>query len=66
MKLVRYGKIGKEKPGLIDSEGRLRDISHIIDDLAGSALSPKSLAKIAAKNPDKLPMMKPAIIALKV
>ena len=58
MKLVRYGKIGKEKPGLIDAEGQLRDISDLIDDLAGSALSPKSLAKIAAKNPNKLPLVK--------
>ena len=47
MKLVRYGKPGKEKPGLIDGAGKLRDLSGVIDDLAGDALSPKSLAKIA-------------------
>ena len=58
MKLVRYGKIGKEKPGLIDASGKLRDISHIVDDLGGKGLSPKSLAKIRAAKIDKLPLVK--------
>ncbi len=58
MKLVRYGKMGKEKPGLIDADGKLRDISHLVDDLAGAGLSPKSLAKIASKNVSKLPLVK--------
>ena len=56
MKLVRYGKPGKEKPGLIDSTGRIRDISSLVPDLAGEGLSPKSLAKIAKAKPDKLPL----------
>jgi len=47
MKLVRYGKIGKEKPGLIDAQGKLRDLSAHIDDLAGENLSRKTLAKLA-------------------
>lgn len=55
MKLVRYGQPGKEKPGLIDSAGKLRDLSGVIDDLAGEALSPKSLAEIAKLQPANLP-----------
>jgi 2,4-didehydro-3-deoxy-L-rhamnonate hydrolase len=55
MKLVRYGQPGKEKPGLIDGSGKLRDLSEVIDDLAGEALSPKSLAKIAKLKPEDLP-----------
>ena len=58
MKLVRYGKMGREKPGLIDASGVLRDISHLVDDLAGHGLSRKSLKKIASKNPNKLPVVK--------
>jgi 2,4-diketo-3-deoxy-L-fuconate hydrolase len=55
MKLVRYGAIGQEKPGLIDKSGQLRDLSAQVKDLAGEALSPASLAKIAALDPASLP-----------
>jgi 2,4-didehydro-3-deoxy-L-rhamnonate hydrolase len=55
MKLVRYGQPGKEKPGLIDEAGKLRDLSGVIGDLAGEALSPKSLAKIAKLKSADLP-----------
>jgi 2,4-diketo-3-deoxy-L-fuconate hydrolase len=58
MKLVRYGKPGKEKPGLIDDAGKIRDLSGVIDDLAGDALSPKSLAKIAKLKPASLPAVR--------
>lgn len=58
MKLVRYGKMGKEKPGLIDSDGKLRDISELVDDLSGRGLSRKSLARIAKAKVDKLPLVK--------
>ena len=58
MKLIRYGKIGKEKPGLIDSQGKLRDLSEHIDDIAGDALSPKTLAKIAKLKEKNLPLVK--------
>ena len=54
MKLVRYGKAGKEKPGLIDIDGKLRDISHLVADLGGAGLSPRSLAKIAKARPPGL------------
>jgi 2-keto-4-pentenoate hydratase/2-oxohepta-3-ene-1,7-dioic acid hydratase in catechol pathway len=55
MKLVRYGQPGKEKPGLVDGAGKLRDLSGVIDDLAGEALSAKSLAEIAKLQPANLP-----------
>jgi 2,4-didehydro-3-deoxy-L-rhamnonate hydrolase len=55
MKLVRYGAIGQEKPGLIDKSGQLRDLSGQLKDFAGDAFSPASLAKIAALDPAKLP-----------
>ncbi len=55
MKLVRYGAIGQEKPGLIDKSGQLRDLSGQVKDLAGEAFSPASLAKIAALDAASLP-----------
>jgi 2,4-didehydro-3-deoxy-L-rhamnonate hydrolase len=55
MKLVRYGKAGSEKPGLIDANGKIRDLSAHIADLKGDALSPESLARIAALSPASLP-----------
>ncbi|SHG61431.1 fumarylacetoacetate hydrolase family protein [Bradyrhizobium erythrophlei] len=55
MKLVRYGAIGQEKPGLIDKSGQLRDLSGQVKDFAGEAFSPASLAKIAALDPASLP-----------
>jgi len=58
MRLVRYGKPGKEKPGLIDADGRIRDLSEMIPDLDGPHLSPKQLAKIAKINPGKLPLVR--------
>ena len=58
MKLVRYGAPGREKPGMIDAEGRIRDLSKIIPDLAGDALSPKSLGKLRKLKPEKLPLVR--------
>ncbi|WP_413993430.1 fumarylacetoacetate hydrolase family protein [Labrys okinawensis] len=55
MKLVRYGQPGSEKPGLIDADGKIRDLSAHIADLKGDALSPASLARIAALSPASLP-----------
>jgi 2,4-didehydro-3-deoxy-L-rhamnonate hydrolase len=55
MKLVRYGEVGKEKPGLIDKSGQIRDLSVHVGDLAGEAFSPTSLARIAAIDPASLP-----------
>lgn len=55
MRLVRYGRPGKEKPGLFDEEGRLRDLSGIIDDIDASVLSDKALRKLAKIDPKTLP-----------
>ena len=57
MKLVRYGAPGHEKPGLIDAQGVIRDISSLVPDLAGAALSPASLAKIKAADVAALPVV---------
>jgi 2,4-didehydro-3-deoxy-L-rhamnonate hydrolase len=58
MKLVRYGNPGKEKPGLIDSSGKLRDLSSIVKDIGAAQLSPAALAKISKVKTDKLPLVK--------
>ena len=58
MKLVRFGPRGREKPGIIDAKGRIRDLSKVVPDLAGDALSPKGLAKIRKAPIDKLPLVK--------
>jgi 5-carboxymethyl-2-hydroxymuconate isomerase len=57
MKLVRYGAVGQEKPGLLDRSGRIRDLSGQVKDIAGDALSPAGLAKIAATDPASLPLV---------
>jgi 2-keto-4-pentenoate hydratase/2-oxohepta-3-ene-1,7-dioic acid hydratase in catechol pathway len=58
MKLVRYGNPGKEKPGLIDAEGKLRDLSAVVPDIGPAQLDPKVLAKIRKANPAKLPLVR--------
>lgn len=57
MKLVRYGTVGQEKPGLLDRSGRIRDLSALVKDIDGDALSPAGLAKIAAVDPASLPLV---------
>jgi 2-keto-4-pentenoate hydratase/2-oxohepta-3-ene-1,7-dioic acid hydratase in catechol pathway len=58
MKLLRFGPPGREKPGILDAEGRIRDLSKVVPDIAGDALSPKGLAKIAKAKVDKLPLVR--------
>ena len=58
MKLVRYGRAGKEKPGLIDADGKLRDLSARIDDITPDQLSDKALAKLSRISPARLPLVK--------
>jgi len=58
MKLVRYGNVGKEKPGLIDDAGKIRDLSHIISDITPDTLSDKVLNKLSKLNPAKLPLVR--------
>ncbi len=59
MKLIRYGKPGQEKPGIIDAEGNARSVVDLISDWDGEHLNAKVLAKIAKINPAKLPLVKP-------
>jgi 2,4-diketo-3-deoxy-L-fuconate hydrolase len=46
MKLLRYGAAGQEKPGALDSEGRIRDLSSVIPDVTGETISPESVARL--------------------
>jgi 2,4-diketo-3-deoxy-L-fuconate hydrolase len=58
MKLVRYGPAGKEKPGLIDADGKLRDLSRKVKDIDAKTLAPGELAKLRKLDPKKLPLVK--------
>ena len=58
MKLVRYGKVGKEKPGLIDADGKLRDLSAVIPDVSPQYLSDAMLAKLRKLKTASLPLVK--------
>ncbi|HWK45852.1 MAG TPA: fumarylacetoacetate hydrolase family protein [Stellaceae bacterium] len=55
MKLLRYGPVGQEKPGLLDKAGRIRDLSGIVPDIDGAVLAPARLAELAKLDPDSLP-----------
>ncbi len=61
MKLVRFGVPGAEKPGLVDAQGGVRDLSAHIKDITGEALSPASLAKLRAIDPKSLPAAPPGV-----
>jgi 2-keto-4-pentenoate hydratase/2-oxohepta-3-ene-1,7-dioic acid hydratase in catechol pathway len=58
MKLVRYGQPGKEKPGLIDAQGQLRDLSGVVADITPDQLSDKALARLAKLKTDRLPLVR--------
>jgi len=58
MKLVRYGNPGKEKPGLIDLDGTLRDLSGVVPDIGPAQLGSLGLARIRKANPAKLPAVR--------
>ena len=55
MKLLRYGSLGNEKPGLLDENGRIRDLSEHLNDLAGEALEPERLKALGKLDPESLP-----------
>src|SRR3546814_8298293 len=55
MKLLRYGPAGQEKPGLLDAGGTIRDLSAVVGDIGGAALSPGAPAKLRAIYPASLP-----------
>ena len=50
MKLLRYGPKGQEKPGLLDHEGKIRDLSDVVSDVAGDVLTDAGLARVRAVN----------------
>ncbi len=56
MKLVRFGEPGREKPGIVDSNGQIRDLSGIVPDITGSTLSSESLSRIAQADLSALPL----------
>ncbi|BBP59494.1 fumarylacetoacetate hydrolase family protein [Pseudomonas sp. St316] len=59
MRLVRFGLPGQEQPGVLDSQGVVRDLSGIVDDIDASALSPTVLEKLRAVDVEKLPVVTP-------
>ena len=60
MKLVRYGHAGREKPGMLDAHGALRDLSQVVSDIAGDALTNESIRRLRALDPDALPKVEGA------
>jgi 2-keto-4-pentenoate hydratase/2-oxohepta-3-ene-1,7-dioic acid hydratase in catechol pathway len=57
MKLLRYGPVGAEKPGILDAGGHLRDLSAHVADIAGGVLTPEGLDRLRAINPESLPVV---------
>ena len=57
MKLLRYGPVGQEKPGVLDADGRVRDLSALLPDVAGAALLPASLASLRGLDLNSLPLV---------
>jgi 2-keto-4-pentenoate hydratase/2-oxohepta-3-ene-1,7-dioic acid hydratase in catechol pathway len=57
MKLLRYGDAGQEKPGILDGNGRIRDLSAHVTDISGDMLGDEKLAAIAALDIDSLPLV---------
>ena len=57
MKLVRYGPAGREKPGMIDGDGRLRDLAGVIDDITPDTLGRRGLALLRRVKPARLPLL---------
>ena len=57
MKLLRYGEKGQERPALLDNNGQLRDLSAVVTDIAGDALSPQGIARLQDIDPATLPLV---------
>lgn len=57
MKLLRYGPSGQERPGLLDADGRVRDLSALVDDVAGDTLTPAGIARLSGIDPSTLPLV---------
>jgi 2-keto-4-pentenoate hydratase/2-oxohepta-3-ene-1,7-dioic acid hydratase in catechol pathway len=58
MKLVRYGRPGAERPGAIDADGKLRDLSHLVEDITPAALAPAALRRLRGANLARLPLVR--------
>jgi 2-keto-4-pentenoate hydratase/2-oxohepta-3-ene-1,7-dioic acid hydratase in catechol pathway len=58
MKLVRYGRAGAEKPGLVDEDGAVRDLSRVVKDITPDVLAPAGLKRLRAVNPARLPALR--------
>ena len=58
MKLVRYGRPGAEKPGVIDEDGRIRDLSKIVEDITAATLAPAALKRLRQTNVSRLPSVR--------
>jgi 2-keto-4-pentenoate hydratase/2-oxohepta-3-ene-1,7-dioic acid hydratase in catechol pathway len=58
MKLLRYGRAGRERPGLLDAEGRIRDLSGVVSGIDSAALSPRELARLRRIDPATLPLVR--------
>jgi 2,4-diketo-3-deoxy-L-fuconate hydrolase len=57
MKLLRFGERGRERPGLLDADGHIRDLSGVVADIAGDTLTPDGLAVLRTLDPQRLPMV---------
>lgn len=57
MKLLRYGAVGQERPGLLDRDGRIRDLGGIVADIDGDTVSPAALDRLRAVDPETLPLV---------
>ncbi|MBV8113474.1 MAG: 2-hydroxyhepta-2,4-diene-1,7-dioate isomerase, partial [Silvibacterium sp.] len=57
MKLLRFGEPGAERPALLDPNGEIRELTSLIPDLSGDALSPGSLAQLRQIDPETLPIV---------
>ncbi|MCC5965352.1 MAG: fumarylacetoacetate hydrolase family protein [Natronohydrobacter sp.] len=60
MKLLRHGPRGAEKPGMLDADGTIRDLSGVVSDIGGEVLSDTGLAQLRALDPSRLPVVDPA------
>jgi len=61
MKLLRFGPPGTERPGLLDASGNIRDLSAVVADITGQTIGDASLARIAAIDPQSLPLVDPSV-----
>ncbi len=60
MKLLRHGEKGSERPGILAADGSIRDLTGVVADIAGTALQPDGVQRLAALNPSALPLVDPA------